>query len=238
MSPAEYIFRIEGFSPDTLPMARLADYLGDLARLLGSTDHVHFNRLESGSAKLVAAVDQEARPLVNPRVRSAARGEGPRDARAAWAKLNDLLARDGTAATLQMPGGEVIPFPGSTPPAKPIGPIRQPTTVQGRLVRLEGYGEDVWVGIEEETDLAGRIVVKAAVAPELAAHFHRYVRLSGSGRWRRTSEGQWCLEHLDVSSFEALDDEPVGDVLRRVGGLLTEGAAEHAISVIHDLRRA
>jgi hypothetical protein len=238
MSAAEYVFRIEGFAPDTLPLARLADYLGDLAQLFGSIEHVHFDRVETGSTKLVAAVDQEARPLVSPRVRAAARGDGPRDARNAWTRLNDQLGRDSTSASLTLPGGEVITFPGSPPPAKPIGPLRQPTSVQGRLVRLENYGEDVAVGIEEESDLAGRIVVKAAVAPELAALFHRYVRLSGSGRWRRNAEGQWCLEHLDVAIFEPLDDEPVGDVLRRAGGLLSEGSAERAIEIVQDLRRA
>jgi len=238
MSAAEYTFRIEGLTPDTLPMARLADYLGDLARLLGSTEHVHFERIEEGSVRLVAAVDQEVRPLVSPRVRAAVRGDGPRDALTAWARINELLGKDGTTATLELPGGEVIPFPGSPPPAKPIGPLRQETSVQGRVVRLEGYGDDISVGVEDESALAGRVVVRADRAREVGELFHRYVRFSGTGRWRRNAEGQWCLEHLDVSSFEALDEEAITDTLKRAGALLPEGAAQRAIEIIRELRRA
>lgn len=238
MTAAQYTFHIEGFTPKTLPMARLADYLGDLAQLLGSKEHVHLDRIDAGSIRLAVAVDQEVRPLVSPRIRSAAQGEGPKDAQAAWLRLNDRLGKDGTSAMLELPGGEVIPFPGSAAPSKPIGPLRQETAIQGRLVRLEGYGDDVSVGLEDETSLAGRIVVRADLARELGNHFHRHVRLSGRGRWRRNTDGQWCLEHLDVTDFTPLDDKPLDDVLRHAGSLLPEGSAQKAIDLIQELRRA
>ncbi len=34
----EYRFVIEAYSPDTLPMSRLAEYMAALAQLLGRTD--------------------------------------------------------------------------------------------------------------------------------------------------------------------------------------------------------
>ena len=49
----EYRFVIDALSPDSLPMARLAEYMGELARLLGRPDQVHFERLEGGSTVLV-----------------------------------------------------------------------------------------------------------------------------------------------------------------------------------------
>lgn len=238
MSAAEYSFRIAGFTPETLPMVRLAEYLGDFAKLLGSPEHVHFGDLKDGSAVLVAAVDQEARPVVNPRVRAATRGDGSKEAVGAWNRLNEMLGRDNTSATLEFPGGEVIPFPGSAPPAKPIGPVRQDTTIQGRIVRLEGYGEDISVGVEDETGLTGRVVVKATHASEIGELFHRYVRFAGSGKWRRDTDGQWCLEHLDVTSFEALDEQPLDETLRQAGEFLPQGASQRAIEIIRELRRA
>ena len=45
----EYRFVIDACNPDTLPMSRLAEYMGELARLLGSPDQVHFVRLEGGA---------------------------------------------------------------------------------------------------------------------------------------------------------------------------------------------
>lgn len=238
MSAAEFEFRIEGYTPDTLPMARLAEYLLGFAQLLGSQNDVHIGGIEEGSVRLVARVEQEALPVVSPRVRSAATGEGGKDARAAYVRLNEMLGKDRTVAALTLPGSRVIAFPGATPPAKPIGPLRQPTTLQGRLVRLEGNGDLVGVGIEDGSDIAGRIVVKADLARQMAAYFHSHVRLSGNGKWRRNSEGQWDLEQLDVLSFEPLEDEPIGDVLRKAGQMLPEGSAGQAIKAIRDLRRA
>ncbi|WP_040619425.1 hypothetical protein [Rhodovulum sp. PH10] len=237
MTAAEYTFRIEDFRPDTLPMGRLAEYLGDFAKLLGSPDYVHFARIEEGSTRLVAAVAQQARPQVSPRVRAAALGNGPPDAVSAWRRLNKRLTEDATCASLAMPGGEVIPFPGSPRPDQPIGPLRQPTSIQGRLVRIEGYGESVSVGIEDGSGIARRIVIDAELAKRLASHFHRFVRLSGTGRWRRTADGRWSLEQLDAEAFHPLDDEPIGDVVRRAGKMIPEGGAERAISLIRDLRR-
>jgi hypothetical protein len=234
----EYPFKIEGLRRETLPMARLAVYVADLAKLLGSVDQVHFDRLEEGSVVIVSKVEQEAKPVVSPRVRSIHRGEGPADAMAAWKKLNEHLTEDAATAELTLPGGEIIPFPGKPRTAWAVGPVRQTTSIQGRLVRLEGAGERVWVGIDDDAGLAGRISVTAERAKELGAHFHRFVRISGVGRWRREEEGRWVLEHLDADTFEVLDDAPITDVLRRVREKIPPGAAASALERIRDLRDA
>ena len=44
----DYRFHIEAYSPDTMPMARLADYLADLAKMLGQEKSVHFLKVEGG----------------------------------------------------------------------------------------------------------------------------------------------------------------------------------------------
>ncbi len=48
----EYRFVIDALRPDAISMARLAEYMGELARLLGETRHVHFLRLDEGSVAL------------------------------------------------------------------------------------------------------------------------------------------------------------------------------------------
>jgi hypothetical protein len=234
----EYPFKINGLQRETLPMMRLAIYVSDLAKLLGSVDQVHFDRLDEGSVVIVSRVEQEAKPVVSPRVRSVARGEGPPEAVSTWKKLNEHLTEDKASAELTLPGGEIIPFPGVAKAERAVGPIRQPTTLQGRLVRLEGAAERVWVGIDDEAGLAGRISVTAARAQELGAYFHRYVRLSGTGRWRREKDGRWILEHLDADTFEVLGEAPLADILRRVREMIPDGTAAKAVEVIRELRRA
>ena len=73
----EYRFVIDACSPDTLPMVRLAEYTGELARLLGRLDQVHFVRLEQRSTVLVRSVEPEAAPDVRERLRSLRQGNPP-----------------------------------------------------------------------------------------------------------------------------------------------------------------
>jgi len=47
-------FVIDAYSPETLPMSRLAEYMAQLATLLGEKDHVHFVEL----AALIHAVER------------------------------------------------------------------------------------------------------------------------------------------------------------------------------------
>ena len=137
---AEYAFVIRDSSPETLPMARLASYLQDLSRLFGSTDAVHFDRVTKSSACLRSRVEKSARRNVSPRIRAAALGEGPSEAIAAFRKLNEKLTEDGTTGEMHLPGGQVVVFPGVPAPERPLGPIRQRTAVQGRLVRIRRIG--------------------------------------------------------------------------------------------------
>ncbi|MGO4336766.1 hypothetical protein AB4037_17825 [Labrys sp. KB_33_2] len=233
----EYPLRIEHLSRDTIPMVRLAEYLSDFAKLLGSPDQVHFEGVRSGSAVLVARVEEHAKPLVSPRLRAVARGEGPADAMSAWRRINERLTDDKTTASLTLPGGEVIMFLGAPKPERPMGPISQPTAIQGRLIRLEGTGDAVSVGIDDDAGISGKILISAERAQALGSHFQRYVRLTGMGKWKRTSEGQWLLERLEATAFEVLDDTPLPDLLRRVRDLIPTGAAANAIEMIKDLRR-
>ncbi|MDP3552811.1 hypothetical protein [Methylocystis sp.] len=231
----EVPFTIADADLETFPLSRLAEYLADLADLFGSRDQVHFGAVRPGSLVVVAKVEQAARPVVFPRIRAAARGEDPSGSKA-WARLNGKLSDDGTTAKLKLPG-EVIILPGLPRAETPVGPFRQPTTLQGQLTRIEGAGDPVYVGIEDDAGLAGQVTMPAAVAKELGAYFQRYVRLTGEGRWKRKN-GRWLLERLDATAFEVLDDTPLDDVLRRVRDMIPPGAGASAIREIGEFGEA
>ena len=72
---AEYRFKIDAYSPDTMPMSRLAQYMAELADLLGEQTAVHFKRITKGSTVLNATVDREAEPKVRDRVSSVRAGD-------------------------------------------------------------------------------------------------------------------------------------------------------------------
>jgi len=46
MTGEEYEFHIDAFTPATIPMARLAQYLAELSVLLDQPERVHFEKLK------------------------------------------------------------------------------------------------------------------------------------------------------------------------------------------------
>jgi hypothetical protein len=58
----EYQLRIAAYTPATIPMARLAQYMADLAIMFCERDSVHFRGLTKGRTILNARVDREAAP--------------------------------------------------------------------------------------------------------------------------------------------------------------------------------
>lgn len=99
--PEEYRFWIDAYSPESIPMARLAAYMHKLATLLGQEDRVHFARLEPGSTSVVHRIEREAVPKIRQRVALVATGDGPDDAKKAYRELNDMLRNDNAIGELR-----------------------------------------------------------------------------------------------------------------------------------------
>lgn len=235
----EYSFRIIGPKPDTMPMSRLAIYMGELARLMGCQDSVHFQRIEDQSVSIVMSVPQEEIPLISPRIRAAEKGEGSSDIASPWKRINDYLAEDGWDAEMRLPrSAEIITFPGKVKSAAILRALSQPTSVQGRLIRLEGAGDVVRVGLDIDGGLTARISINASLALQLASFFHRHIRLNGDGRWKRDREGRWALDHLSATSFEPLEDADLKSVLQDLGRSIPPGSGREIMKNVDDLRRA
>lgn len=231
-----YPLTIDALTPATIPLRRLADYLVAFASLLGSADDVRFEGVDEGSLVLRASAPRRAAAAIEPRLVAACAGTGAPDAVRAFRRLNTLLAEDDATARLPLSGGEVVAFPGRGGQREPLT-LQEAATAQGRLTRIEGGGDLVGVGLEDETGTASRVFVTAALARSLASHFREWVRLSGTGRWRRDENGRWSLESLTASEFEVLDEAPLTDVLQRAGRHLSADEAAALVSSIRELRR-
>ena len=70
-------FEIGAYSPKTMPMARLARYLDNLATVLGETRSVHLVSVDEGSTVPVLAVDPEAYGKVRQRAAEVHNKEAP-----------------------------------------------------------------------------------------------------------------------------------------------------------------
>lgn len=220
-------------------MSRLAAYMAEIARLMGCLDSVHFDRIEEGSVAIVALAQQEDVAIISPRVRAVSGGDVNAEGAGSWRKINEYLSEDGWRGEMQLPrSSEVIEFPGKTRTVVVLRSMSQSTSIQGRLIRLEGAGDMVRVGLEIDGGLTARISLDAHNAQKLAAFFHQYVRLSGEGRWKRDADGKWSLESLAASSFEVLQDDELKHVLHRLGETIPPGTGKTIVSAVNELRSA
>src|ERR1051325_11638027 len=113
----EYELRIDAYSPDTIPMARLPGNMTAPATLLGEHKSVHFVRLGKGTTRLVHAVEYEAEPKVRERVQSVRNEEGPIEAVRAARSIDRLLAEDNASGELVDPvKHKVFDFPWTNSP--------------------------------------------------------------------------------------------------------------------------
>lgn len=219
----EYRFTIDAYSPDTLPMSRLAEYMADLARLLGEVDHVHFLRLEPGSTALVQCVESEAVPGVQERIRSIAHGNAPNDVLKPFRSLNTRLAADNASGSLQEGGsGQVVKFPGrNQPDPLTYDVFNEPGVLDGVLIRIGGRDQTVPVHLSD-----GNVIhicnATREMARQLARHLYgNTLRVEGIGRWKRDANGTWLLKRFNIKGFQELSGtllSKVVDQLRSVKG--------------------
>ena len=214
----EYRFVIEAYSPETMPMLRLAEYMTDLARILGENEHVHFVRLERGGTVLIQAVEPDVEPKMRSRLRAITNGEPPEDAAKAFRSLNGRLAADGATGSLQDDdGAEVIRFPGRQQSRNVnYGPHNQSDTLDGILIRIGGRNDAVPVHLKDD-DTIHVCTATRSMARDLAPHLYGPVlRVHGDARWERNSDSQWLLKRFNIKEFEELEDVSVSEVVDRL----------------------
>jgi hypothetical protein len=214
--PYEYRFTIsDAFTPKTLPMARLADYLAELALLLGERERVHFSGLKAGSAVVVADVEPQAVPKVRERLHEAEMPDAPADVARHYRKLNDMLRDDNAKGALQEGEQVVVHFPGREAPTR-VGPVTEEGELVGVLVRIGGTAQTVHAAILAE----GR-THNCDLSPELARRmapclFGPPLRVLGTGWWYRLPKGEWELERFRIRDFEELHDESLLETVERL----------------------
>jgi hypothetical protein len=217
MAKGKYlILDIEAYSPETMPMARLAEYMADLAMLLGEKGSVHFVHLGRGSTRLVHRVDREAVPKVEERLRLVKAGAAPSEAQRAAQEIDRKLAEDNASGALvEKSGAEIIPFPGIKRLVEPeFGPFNEPGTIDGIVIRVGGQKKTVPVHLQTRTGIESNCHATRAVAKELAKHiFGPELRCSGTGRWYRDKAGNWEMRNFVIAEFTVLDSRPLADVV-------------------------
>lgn len=236
----EYRFKIDAYSPDTIPMSRLADYLGHLADMLGQKDNVHLLRLEGGSTVPVVAVEWEAAPKVDRRVMDVKNNDGPAEAIKARQTLEKLLIEDNASAELLNPsGGRILYFHGRRLAGQPeYGPFKQETTLDGFVILIGGENDPVPVHLRNgELDYNCR--ASRAIAKTLAPYmFDTKLRAFGAATWFRNELGRWELRRFLIEKITPLKSEPLSRAVDRLRDIQAEWKThDDPLTELDEIRR-
>ena len=220
----ELSFVIPGYTPETIPLNRLIEYLQQMSAVLGEPENMHLIAVKPGSAAPTFHVPKSAALEVRDRAHRVQRGDGTKKQVDAYNRIRRMLRRDsrdaGKPALLRSPLAVVLEIAPAPDDVGILSGVRQASTVDGQLISVGGATEDATLRVQ---DLEGRILAgftaKRVLAKELARLMWEPVRLSGVGQWSRSEEGVWELERMQVQSYERLDDEELGFTLERLRGL-------------------
>ena len=234
----EHIFLIiDAFTPDTLPMSRLAEYLKPFAVMLGSEATVHFEGVFAGSATCRAFVEPQDAPKVRERVQGIPSKTAPRSAMKAYSDIDELLAKDNAIGHIAIDGHSLLEFPGRRRAKQEIiGPVRRSTSIEGQVYSIDGKDETINIHLRNgETEL--RCEVSIALARKLGPYLlDGTVRLFGHGLWNRI-DGEWQMKTFTADDFVPLDDSPLQATINSVGNAFDGVAADLAASTLLELRR-
>jgi hypothetical protein len=222
----ELSFVIPGYTPETIPLGRLIEYLQQISAVLGDPENLHLIEVRPGSVAPVFHLSTEVALEAKDKAAKVQRGDGTKKQVDAYNRLRRMVRRDSRDAGVPKPAilkttnRTVLEIPAAPDDLGVLSGIRQATSIDGQLIRLGGAGDDATMQVQ---DLSGKILsnftAKRMVAKELRNLLWENVRLYGVGQWGRDSDGLWCLERMQVQSYERLDDEDLGVTVERLRDL-------------------
>ncbi len=216
----ELRFYFEPYTPETLPLGRLVDYLTELAKVLGERRTVHLVEIQKGSTVLVTKVDPDVLPRIYERAAAIRRGDAPRDAMEGYRNLNRMLLEDnGSGTLLESTGAEILDFPGRPENPPVFSGIEERGEVDGEVIRIGGTSDPVPLLLQTAEGTISGCYAPRALAKQLGPLLFESVRLFGIGSWSRTAAGTWVLNRFRVERFEKLDAEPLSAEILRLRAL-------------------
>jgi hypothetical protein len=236
----EFRFKIEAYTPETMPFPRLVEYLRELAILLGEKD-VHLVGIEEGSTVPVLHVAYESIPKVQVRAAAVGRGDAPRDPLIAYRRINEMLRQDNARAVFERRdrgkrGAKILEFPGKDEVQESFATVKQFGTLDGRVIRVGGIGADIPIILQSEDKEIAGCYTNRQLAKELGKVLFEPVRVVGVGTWCRNTEGVWGLVRFRIDSFERLDDVSLSNALTKLRSIEVEWGDE-AYDELGALRR-
>ncbi len=239
-----FLFYIDAYSPESIPMAKLAEYMADFATLLGRDNAVHFAGIEKGSTKIAARVEFVDIPKVTDRLSDLRRGNPTKDTAKIFAQIDTRLLNDNAVGRVYAEDrhgkpSELLAFPGrARQKAQIYGPFNQDGHLDGLLISVGGRDETISLRLQNGETIYSNCDTTRTIARELGKHLFEPVRVHGVGRWLRGIDGQWALLRFRVHRFEVLGIQSLRDTVTTLRAVQGSGWKElnDPITELADLR--
>lgn len=212
-------FYIDAFTPGTMPMVRLGEYLTQISHLYGEVTSVHFQRLTAGSVAILSNVEVEAHPKVRARIERLRLHPTAEDTRSltAFERIDSMLAQDNAVGLVRENSAVLLRFPGrENLQEHSIPPLKQDAELTGIVFRLGGFRAKVPVHLFWHGQTY-QCTADRDTARELAKFlFGSPVRITGTGTWMRTKSGQWMVKAFSIRRFLPLETKPLNEAVKEL----------------------
>ena len=217
----EYEFWIDAYSPETISMKRLGEYMARLGKLLGQEERVHFIEMRGGSTALAINIEREAVPKVKERIDNIKNAESANDAKFAEKELNDMLRSDNAVGEFrQVTEGApiaLLKFAGrEIPKPERLGPFTETAVVKGELVRIEGEDNTKHAGIKDSVGRMWSGDMSRELAVQMREFLFELVVVEGAARWIREEDGAWELKSFHINTCKKLPSDNLEDDIKNL----------------------
>ena len=211
-------FVIPAYTPETMPLDRLLQYLQQIGEVVGATSDLHLISIDKSSTKPVFHIPAPLAAQARERIAAVRSGNGTQIQRTAFNRIRGMVRRDGgKPASLKDHTGVILAFPPAAEEIGAVSGIRQPSTFDGALTRVGGVGDFTPVQMQNlDGEVFSGFNAPRALAKEMAHKLFEPIRVFGIGYWDRSPVGEWKLSKMLIQSYEPLDNEPLEEVFRKL----------------------
>jgi hypothetical protein len=214
----ELEFLIPAYTPETMPLDRLLQYLQQIGEVIGATSDMHLVRIDESSTKPVFHIPAPQAVEARERVAAVRSGNGTQVQRTAFNRIRRMVRQDGgKPASLKDHTGVILAFPPAPDEIGAISGVRQPSTFDGALIRIGGVGDFTPIQMQNlDGEVFSGFNAPRTLAKEMAQRLFEPIRVAGIGNWDRSSAGEWKLSNMLIQSYEPLDNDPLEEVFRKL----------------------
>jgi hypothetical protein len=212
-----YTFKIEDFTPESMPFGRLVEYYLEIKRMLGVADNLHLVDVVEGSHGSAFKIDRNYETALTQRLMAINDGTAPKTASRARDAIDAMLREDGTSGSFfDSTGNNIIPFPGKASAASVQIRVRGAATFVGELYHIAGTKDDAKVRIS--TDAHGVVFCAASkdIAKALRDFLFENVKVSGRGMWAKSESGKWTIDNFIITDFAPVRSESLRQSVDRL----------------------